>query len=316
MVSQAEDQPQQRANTVVVPPELAGERIDHVIAQLTGLSRARVVELISEGAITLKGSVVKKSQRAIAGSRLVVDQTVEEVPTIELAEAPPISVIYSDEDIIVVDKPVGVTVHPAPSWDGPDVISWLTEQGYKLPGLGVEERPGVVHRLDVGTSGVMVVAASDRAYSGLKRAFREREVDKVYHALVQGYPSPSSGTIDAPIGRHPSSSWKFAVVRDGRPSITHYDTLEVFPGATLVEVHLETGRTHQIRVHFQAERHPLVGDTFYGADPSFAAKLQLSRQWLHAVSLGFVHPGSGEQVSFTSEYPEDLSHALSLLNPE
>ncbi len=310
------DESSERSNSVFVPPELAGERVDHVIAQLTGLSRARVAELIAQGAITLKGTPVKKSHKAVSGNRFVVDQRVEEVPTIEPGDIPPITVLYSDDDIIVIDKPVGVTVHPAPSWEGPDVIGWLSEAGYKLPGLGVEERPGVVHRLDVGTSGVMVVAASDRAYSGLKRAFRAREVDKVYHALVQGYPSPSSGTIDAPIGRHPSSSWKFAVVRDGRHSITHYDTLEVFPGATLVEVHLETGRTHQIRVHFQADGHPLVGDTLYGADPTFAAKLKLSRQWLHAVSLGFVHPGTGEHVSFTSDYPEDLKQALELLNPE
>jgi len=300
-------------DVVVITDDLAGERVDHALAHLTGLSRSRIHQLISHDAIELAGKPVKKSRVVEAGERYSLREvTKPEVPLEVVATEDP-TVLSADDDIIVVDKPVGYTVHPAPSWEGPDIIGWLDEQGFRLPGLGVEERPGVVHRLDVGTSGVMVVAASDRAYSALKRAFRNREVDKVYHALVQGYPSPSSGTIDAPIGRHPSSSWKFAVVREGRHSITHYDTLEVFPGATLVEVHLETGRTHQIRVHFQAERHPLVGDALYGADPVFAKRLQLDRQWLHAVSLGFTHPGTGEYVSFRSEYPEDLSRALTLL---
>ena len=300
--------------SVVVTDELAGVRVDHALSQLTGLSRSRIHHLIAHGAVEFAGKPVKKSRVVESGERYTLREVVkvETEPVVVATEEP--TIIFSDDDIIVVDKPVGYTVHPAPSWEGPDIIGWLQEKGFQLPGLGVEERPGVVHRLDVGTSGVMVVAASDRAYSGLKRAFRNREVDKVYHALVQGYPSPSSGTIDAPIGRHPSSSWKFAVVREGRHSITHYDTLEVFPGATLVEVHLETGRTHQIRVHFQAERHPLVGDALYGADPVFAKKLELDRQWLHAVSLGFNHPGTGEYVSFRSEYPKDLARALELLD--
>jgi 23S rRNA pseudouridine1911/1915/1917 synthase len=301
---------------VAITDELSGERVDHALSMLTGLSRSRIHHLIGHSAIELEGKPVKKSRLVESGERYFIHAVVAPTSELEVVATEDPTVLYSDDDIIVVDKPVGYTVHPAPSWEGPDIISWLQEEGFQLPGLGVEERPGVVHRLDVGTSGVMVVAASDRAYSALKRAFRNREVDKVYHALVQGYPSPSSGTIDAPIGRHPSSSWKFAVVREGRHSITHYDTVEVFPGATLVEVHLETGRTHQIRVHFQAERHPLVGDALYGADPVFAKKLQLERQWLHAVSLGFTHPGTGEYVSFRSEYPEDLAKALQLLEAQ
>lgn len=299
----------------VIPSEHDGERVDAALSSLSGWSRASIQDRIARGLIRHNGAVAKKSDRVVAGDTFLISadlkaEVVHPVASVDFA------VIYSDDDIIVVDKPVGVAVHPAPGWDGPTVVGELARRGFQLPGIGVDERPGVVHRLDVGTSGVMVVAASDLAYRELKRAFHDREVDKVYHALVQGYPSPSSGTIDAPIGRHPSSSWKFAVVRDGRPSITHYDTLEVFPGATLVEVHLETGRTHQIRVHFQAERHPLVGDTLYGADPTFSHKLQLERQWLHAVSLSFQHPRSGKQVTFTSEYPEDLSRALRLLNPD
>ena len=167
-----------------------------------------------------------------------------------------------------------------------------------------------MHRLDVGTSGLMVVAKSERAYVSLKDQFRNRTVKKIYHTLVQGRLDPPSGTIDAPIDRHPNSSYRFAVLESGRPSITHYDTLDAFAYASLLEVHLETGRTHQIRVHMSAMRHPCCGDLTYGADPKLAAKLQLDRQWLHAVSLGFEHPGTLEMVEFSSPYAADLQMAL------
>jgi 23S rRNA pseudouridine1911/1915/1917 synthase len=173
-----------------------------------------------------------------------------------------------------------------------------------------------VQRLDVGTSGVMVLAKSEPAYSNLKQQFRDRRPEKVYHALVQGLPDPIRGTIDAPIGRHPSHDWKFAVRADGRQSVTHYEVLEAFRFASLVEVHLETGRTHQIRVHMAAVRHPCVGDLTYGADPTLAARVGLERQWLHAVRLGFEHPGTGQWVEFTSPYPADLDHALRVLAPD
>jgi 23S rRNA pseudouridine1911/1915/1917 synthase len=170
--------------------------------------------------------------------------------------------------------------------------------------------------LDVGTSGLMVLTKTEIAYSRMKQAFRDRVVDKTYHALVQGHPDPSSGTIDAPIARHPKHEYKFTVANDGKPSVTHYKTLEAFKAASLLEIELETGRTHQIRVHFSAFKHPLVGDTLYGCDPKLAAKLGMSRQWLHAVKLGFVHPTSGKYVSFESEYPEDLVQSLALLRSE
>jgi len=181
---------------------------------------------------------------------------------------------------------------------------------------GAAERQGIVHRLDVGTSGLMVVAKSERAYTILKRAFKERTVEKVYHAVVQGHPEPTVGTIDAPIGRHPSADWKFAVVADGKDSITHYEVLEMVPAAARVEVHLETGRTHQIRVHFAALRHPCVGDLTYGADPVLAERLGLKRQWLHAVRLAFEHPASGQQVTFESPYPDDLAGAWEKLTAQ
>jgi 23S rRNA pseudouridine1911/1915/1917 synthase len=225
-------------------------------------------------------------------------------------------VLHDDDDIVVVDKPVGVAVHPSPGWTGPTVVQGLAAMGYRIATSGAAERQGVVHRLDAGTTGVMVVAKSERAYSLLKRAFKQRTVDKRYAALVQGHPDPVRGTIDAPIDRHPSADYKFAVVAGGRPSVTHYETVEAFRAATLLDVHLETGRTHQIRVHMAAVRHPCVGDLTYGADPVLARHLGLTRQWLHARELGFEHPGTGEQVRYVSPYPADLQHALDVLGRE
>ena len=222
------------------------------------------------------------------------------------------NVLYSDDDVIVVDKPVGVAAHPTLGWEGPTVTAGLAAAGFRISTSGPPERKGIVQRLDVGTSGVMIVAASERAYTILKRAFKERTVSKTYHALVQGHPDPTVGTIDAPIGRHPSAGWRFAVRDDGKHAITHYRTLEAHRQASLVEVKLETGRTHQIRVHFSSMHHPLVGDPMYGSDPKLAEKMGLVRQWLHAVSLGFPHP-NGEFMTVTSQYPEDLEQSLRAL---
>jgi 23S rRNA pseudouridine1911/1915/1917 synthase len=216
----------------------------------------------------------------------------------------------------VVDKPVGVAAHPSPGWTGTTVIGGLAAAGYRVSTSGAAERQGIVHRLDVGTSGLMVVAKSERAYTVLKRAFKERTVDKTYHALVQGHPDPSRGTVDAPIARHPSHEYRWAVVADGKPSITHYETLEAHRAASLLEIRLETGRTHQIRVHMAALRHPCVGDLSYGADPTLAERLGLRRQWLHAVRLGFDHPTTGDRMELSSDYPPDLEHALEILRAE
>jgi 23S rRNA pseudouridine1911/1915/1917 synthase len=222
-------------------------------------------------------------------------------------------IVHDDDDIVVVDKPAGVAAHPTVGWTGPNVVSGLAAAGYRISTSGASERQGIVSRLDVGTSGLMVVAKSEYAYSRLKHAFRSRTVDKTYHALVQGLPDPVTGTIDAPIGRHPGHDYKFAVMDSGRHSVTHYEVIEAFRHASLLDVKLETGRTHQIRVHFSALHHPCVGDLTYGADPRLAKRLRLERQWLHAMALGFEHPGSGEYVHFESTYPEDLERALELL---
>jgi 23S rRNA pseudouridine1911/1915/1917 synthase len=229
---------------------------------------------------------------------------------------PGLVVAYEDGDILVVDKPAGVAAHPTPGWTGPTVLQGLLAGGHQIATSGAAERQGIVHRLDANTTGLMVVAKSEHAYSVLKQAFRDREVDKRYHALVQGHPDPLRGTIDAPIARHPSGDGRFAVVADGRPAVTHYDTLEAFRAASLTEIKLETGRTHQIRVHMAAVRHPCVGDRLYGADPVLAARLGITRQWLHAVRLGFAHPDDGRWVEFSSGYAPDLAASLGLLAAE
>jgi 23S rRNA pseudouridine1911/1915/1917 synthase len=300
---------------LAVPDGLDGERLDAALARMFGLSRARAAELIGDGMVLLGGRAAAKSDRVLAGEPLQVT-----LPRPPQAETPrPVEglvVRYEDDDIIVVDKPRGVAAHPTPGWTGPTVTGGLAAAGHTIATSGAAERQGIVHRLDANTTGVMVVAKSERAYSTLKRAFRERTVDKQYHALVQGHPDPLRGTIDAPIGRHPSGDGRFAVLSDGRPSVTHYDTLEAFRSASLVSVHLETGRTHQIRVHMAAIRHPCAGDLLYGADPVLAARLGLTRQWLHAVALSFAHPADGRRVEFRSDYPPDLSHALDVLRAE
>lgn len=301
------------SRSLPVPEGLAGERVDAALAKLLGFSRSFAADVIEADGVTLDGAVVRKSDRLTGGGWLEVTWQPREAPTVVPVHVPELTVVYDDDDIVVIDKPVGVAAHPAVGWEGPTVLGALAGAGYRISTSGASERAGIVHRLDAGTSGLMVVAKSERAYTHLKRAFHDREVSKIYHAVVQGHPDPFVGTIDAPIGRHPSSSWKFAVTAEGKPSVTHYETLEAFPSASLLEVTLETGRTHQIRVHMQAQRHPCVGDAMYGADPTISARLGLTRQWLHAMKLGFRHPSSGELVSFESVYPADLQHALDVL---
>ncbi|HEX4190399.1 MAG TPA: RluA family pseudouridine synthase [Marmoricola sp.] len=296
---------------LTVPEGLAGERVDVGLARLFGVSRSKAAEMVSSGLVRLDGSAAAKSDRLLPGTTIEVSLP----PSADLLEIKAemvegITVLHDDESIVVIDKPVGVAVHPSMGWTGPTVVGHLAAAGYRIATSGAPERQGIVQRLDVGTSGVMVICKGERAYSVLKNAFRNREIDKTYHSLVQGHPDPLEGTIDAPIGRAPKSDWKFAVREDGKHSVTHYQTLEAHRFASLLEIQLETGRTHQIRVHMAALKHPCVGDLTYGADPTLAKRLGLERQWLHAVRLGFTHPDTGEYVSYTSPYPEDLATAL------
>ncbi len=300
-----------------VPDGLDGLRVDAGIARLFGFSRTRGAELADAGAVSVGARVRGRSERLVAGE--ILEVTIPPAPAPAAVPSGPIdglSVIHDDDDLIVVDKPIGVAAHPSPGWDGPTVTGALAAAGYRVATSGAAERQGIVHRLDVGTTGLMVVAKSERAYSVLKDAFREREVDKIYRALVQGHPDPTRGTVDAPVARHPQHDYKFAVVAGGKPSVTHYETVEAFRAATLLDVHLETGRTHQIRVHMAAIRHPCVGDLTYGADPTLAEHLGLHRQWLHAARLGFAHPADGRRVEFESADPPDLAAALATLAEE
>jgi len=302
---------------VPVPDGLDGERLDAALARMFGLSRTQAADLIGNGDVLVGGRPAAKSDRVPAGEWLEVTLPPPAAPPVLRPEpVPGLKILHEDADIIVVDKPVGVAAHPTPGWTGPTVLQGLLAAGHTVATSGAAERQGIVHRLDAGTTGVMVVAKSEAAYSLLKQAFRDREVDKRYHALVQGHPDPLRGTIDAPIARHPAGDGRFAVVADGRPSVTHYDTLEAFRAASLLEVRLETGRTHQIRVHMAAIRHPCAGDRLYGADPVLAARLGLDRQWLHAMRLSFAHPADGRRVEYTSAYPADLAHALDVLAAE
>jgi 23S rRNA pseudouridine1911/1915/1917 synthase len=300
-----------------VPEGLAGERLDAALARMLGLSRTKAAELVDSGGVRMDGVIPAKSDRVVAGAWL--DLTIPDAPaapSVRPERVDGLRIIHDDADLVVIDKPVGVAAHPSPGWTGPTVLGHLAALGVVVATSGAAERQGIVHRLDVGTSGVMVVAKSETAYSALKQAFRDRRVDKIYHAVVQGHPDPLSGTIDAPIGRHPKHDHKWAVTADGRPSVTHYETLEAHRFASLLEIRLETGRTHQIRVHMSAVQHPCVGDLTYGADPTLSRRLGVSRQWLHAVRLGFTHPGTGEAVEYGSDYPDDLTHALAVLRDD
>ena len=302
--------------TLPLPDGLDGLRLDVALARLFGLSRTIAADLVAAGSVTVDGREASKSERVHGGAVLEVALPQPPSSPEPAASVEGMTLLYEDDDIIVVDKPVGVAAHPSPGWTGPTVVGGLAAAGHRISTSGAAERQGVVHRLDVGTTGVMVVAKSELAYSVLKDAFRRRTVDKRYAALVQGHPDPSRGTIDAPIDRHPTHDYKWAVVADGRPSVTHYETVEALRAATLLDVRLETGRTHQIRVHMAAVRHPCVGDLTYGADPSLAARLGLTRQWLHARALSFDHPADRRAMHFESPTPPDLQRALDVLKSE
>ena len=297
----------------LVPDGLAGYRVDAGVAVMTGLSRTVCARIADEGGVfSTSSGTLKRSEHLHAGEVLQIDLPVPE-RIVPQSSGTTLPLLYEDDDIVIVDKPWTHAAHPSLNFEGPDVIGTLTDMGVSLTTLGPQERMGIVHRLDVGTSGCMVVAKSDLAYSALKQAFRDREVTKIYHALVQGHPDPLNGTIDAPIARAKTKKWKMAVREDGRAAVTHYETLEAMAGGTLLEVHLETGRTHQIRVHMSATGHPCVGDQIYGADPTLSAKLGLEHQWLHARRLAFAHPRTGERVEVESPYPRDLMQSLEQL---
>ena len=290
--------------------ETGGERLDvYLAARCSDLSRSRIRRLIDEGQVTVDGRLGKASTRLAAGQTVTL-----EVPPPSPTELRPwdilLSVVFEDEHLIVIDKPAGMTVHPAPGNEDHTLVNAVLAYVPNIEGIGGEQRPGIVHRLDKDTSGLIVVAKNERAHAHLSDQFKSREVNKVYLALVVGHPSPPEADIDAPIGRHPQDRQRMAIVSTGRPAITRYRVVTSYKRATLVEARPRTGRTHQIRVHLASVGHPVVGDAVYGRPVS-----GLSRQFLHAHRLAFQHPASEEVVQFSAELPDDLSSYLDRLTP-
>jgi 23S rRNA pseudouridine1911/1915/1917 synthase len=288
-----------------IEPESVGARLDQFLAaQVPGLSRARVQDLIKSGHVTLNTLPTKPNARLRAGDAIVLSEP-PPVPTATVAEEIALDVLFEDDDLIVLNKPAGIVVHPAAgNWSG-TIVNALLHHCRALSGIGGEQRPGIVHRLDKDTSGCLVAAKSDAAHQALSRQFAGREVTKVYLALVAGKVRFMTGLIDAPIGRHPVQRKKMTVVPAGRgrEAKTGYRVLAELPAGTLVECTLHTGRTHQIRVHLKHLGHPLLGDDVYGKRAGF------SRQMLHAWRLGFTHPRTGERLSFESPIPSDFVEA-------
>ena len=296
---------------VPAPDALVGKRFDVAVAKMLGISRAKAADLIETGQARVLGRDIAKSSSLQAG------ETVEFDIVEERSEPEPIAhdmaVVYEDDDVVVVDKPVGVAAHASVGWTGPTVLGRLLGRGVRITPSRAAGRQGIVSRLDVGTSGLMLVCKSELAYVEMRRQFAEHEVVKTYHALVQGNLKEDKATIEAPIGRAKVSDFRFCVTPAGKEAITHWDVMERFGEATLVSVNLETGRTHQIRVHFSSIGHPLVGDPMYGANPQLSEALGLERQWLHAMQLEFRHQRTHVWTTVRSHYPVDLQHALDVM---
>lgn len=294
-------------------------RADKVLAEASGLSRARVQALIAEGRAAVAGSALASpSARLAAGSAFVIALP-PPAPLAAIAQDIPLVVVHEDADLIVVDKPAGFVVHPAAgNADGTLVNALLHHCRGRLSGIGGVARPGIVHRIDKDTSGLLVVAKSDAAHEGLARQFADHSIARTYLAVTAGHPRPAAGTITARLGRSERDRKKMAVLADdaarGKHAVTHYRTLEALDGAALVECRLETGRTHQVRVHLAHIGHPLLGDPVYGRTPAalkpVLARLGFARQALHAASLGFVHPVTGEPLLFEAPLPADMRELI------
>jgi len=285
----------------------AGQRLDkYIAAEVPDLSRSLVQKLIKAGLATVNGAMTKASYRVEIGDEISI-----RVPPPEPAEVwpepIPLDIVYEDQDIIVVNKPTGMVVHPAYGHRSGTLVNAILAHCPELAGINGTQRPGIVHRLDKDTSGLIIVAKNEAAKQSLQRQFKGREVRKLYLALVEGQLEPERGIIEALIGRDPKRRKRMAVVASGREARTEYRVLERFPGHTLVEVEPKTGRTHQVRVHFAFIGHPLAGDRVYGFRKR---KLELERQFLHAQTLGFKLPSSGRYVEFTAELPGDLRGIL------
>ena len=290
--------------------ENGGERLDVFLARLSpDLSRSRIRGLIDDGHVTVDGRPGKASMRLSAGEIVTLELPPPSPADLQPWDIP-LSIVFEDEHLMVIDKPAGMTVHPAPGNEDHTLANAVLAHVPDIEGIGGERRPGIVHRLDKDTSGLIVVAKDERTHAHLSNQFKSRGVSKVYLALVAGHPSPPEADIDAPIGRRPHDRQRMAIVSTGRPAITRYRVVTSYKRSTLVEARPRTGRTHQIRVHLASVGHPVVGDAVYGR-----LVAGLSRQFLHAHRLAFLHPSSREVVRFTTELHDDLRSYLDGLGP-
>jgi 23S rRNA pseudouridine1911/1915/1917 synthase len=291
--------------TTELDADAAGERLDVFVARrMPSLTRARARKLIDEGRVTVAGQRAKPSLRLEAGQRVTVEVP-PPVDAVAVAEDIALDILYEDADMLVVNKPAGMTVHPSPGHTSKTLVNAILAHCRDLSGIGGVLRPGIVHRLDRDTSGVIVVAKDDAAHNALAKQLKERSVEKTYVALVEGTPTPAEGVIDAPIARDPRNRQRMAIVDGGRASVTAYKLIERFAGMSMVEARPKTGRTHQIRVHLAAIGHPIIGDRIYGKPSPLVA-----RQFLHARRIVFAHPRTGERVEFEAPLPRDLEDAL------
>lgn len=304
---------------VVIPAELEGERLDKSLAKLlTDMTRARLQALMAEGHLTENGSTVTDASRKVkTGERFTLTVPPPRAAQPQ-AQAIPLDIVYEDPDLMVINKPADLVVHPAAgNWDGTLVNALLAHCGSTLPGINGIERPGIVHRLDKDTSGLIVVAKTERAHKSLSKQFAAHSIERLYTAFVWGIPRPAAGRIEGAIGRSPTNRRKMALTRAGKPAVTHYRTIAAYGDlAAKIECRLETGRTHQIRVHLASRTHPLIGDRLYGKgrqalrrglpDSLVEAIESLPGQALHAGALGFTHPASGQKMHFSSKLPSYL----------
>ena len=291
----------------------AGMRVDACMAAHTELSRSRVAALMGEGALTIDGKPESKPSARVANGQTLVLQVPEARPTAVCAQNIPLDILYQDSDVVVVNKPCGMVVHPAAGNEDGTLVNALLYHIGDLSGVGGELRPGIVHRLDKDTSGLILIAKNDRAHTALSEQFKERTMEKHYRAAAFGSFKEDCGLIDAPIARHPSDRKRMAVIPEGRASKTEWRVLKHLNGATYLDVHLLTGRTHQIRVHMQHIGHPLLGDSIYA--PKLRTAVRIPRLMLHAYSLAFTHPATGERMSFCAPLPAEFEETLKKLSP-
>ena len=293
-----------------VQAQESGERIDALLAR-SGYTRSAAARLIAAGQVTREGQTVKKSELARAGDVFLIAEDDTPVPASAAAQDIPLDIVYEDADLIVVNKPRGLVVHPAPGHpDGTLVNALLHHCGDSLSGIGGEKRPGIVHRIDRDTSGLIIAAKNDAAHAALSAQLSDHTLARTYECLVSGNMKQDSGTVDAPIGRSSADRKKMAVVPGGRRAVTHWEVVARYPGVTHLRCRLETGRTHQIRVHLAYIGHPILGDTVYGAKKPVPG---LTGQCLHATGLRFLHPRTGEPVELHCPLPEEFTRMLEKL---